>query len=662
MNAPTGPIRPMRKKTTVDRSQSTLPAIWERGPGNGAALPLALGPLQEARALLERWGASRRTILSVALADSAPDGVFELIGRAATAGTRVYVYGPPTLGNSAAQLACLRRPNVLARRGAMSPPATLVLAGRGEEGVALFGNSRLALSLNRDQAVSAFSCFLDLFWNEGLHEAYLQGDSFPFRPAREAAFDVVSPESGPVCWNPDVESEPFHSLVRFEPQGGPCPAIQNGLKLLYTPVQADGMERLVPLAQRGLDVLALERDFPYMAAGEDGGFILLRAPQGGRPLRILLDRTQADALRQALLRLKEGASWIFRQGARLADIRGEVRRPGRRDPEAIQKNVELDCGRVVAEQLWSMEEAAPSTRPEPPALALSVTYGHEIFPPSAPAGARPAPLALRWKEFDARQVRDLDEAVACLEKEPETPPALLERLKEFLGGQGAARKRLLGELRELRAALPLAGKPVEEAAAVAARVQALLEEVRAWQAERAGRLESERLRMEEQEQRAVHEREAAAATEKLAALEPALEAARDEERKARAELDAAGADAAPGPGERKARAKELRKRLHDLGNAVALKTAEVHRLREARDRRFSFRPPAPEKSRRESLFLSNRAEPLAVPAQALPACGTLLEQGGVLYLVVETWEEASRTREEAAALGARQVVAEGRRA
>ncbi len=653
-----GPIQPLRREELVDRSGTILDTCWERLSREAARVALPAGPLKEAGTLLAaRWKA--RSAL-VAVGSTPTTAILDQAFALAQAGSRVYVYGPATLGQSGEEMRRIRHRNLMIRRGAIVPAGEFLVTGRGERGYMLFKGSRWGLELDSEQSAALFTLGLDLFWNEGIDEAWLDGESLSFKKAREVSFDVVASESAAVAWSHESTFKLDGEDLWFEPLAGPHPEPTEGLRHLFTVPGSGNTSRLTALADRGGWIGSCDAPLPFVALGKERGVVFLAGgSEGERSIRVSMNRSQVDQLRKALVPLRESPSWAYRRNVRVGELRGDVWLPGRPAAEPVRDVVELVAADAQAASLADMGEARSPKRPEAPALAKSVRYAWNVNPPRAPRGAKPARLVGLWKEADEKLAKRIGLVESLLKAQPDPELGLLERLSSFLVPWKEKSSGLLAKTSELRQRLPVSQRPPDEARATEAQILQLLRDALALARERKGETEDARAEVEEQRQQREHDEVVRRATAELLELEPQLAAARLKHEAAQTALRSLESDQTISPEERRAKIKAQRREIHTIQGEVSVLAGQVGRAKELKDRPFAFKAGAIKKGGAEAVDVPDAdPEPVPLPEPVLPVAGDLLEHDGKLYLALSTWEDVERTQEYATLRKAQQVARE----
>jgi len=421
--------------------------------------------------------------------------------------------------------------------------------------------------------------------------------------------------------------------------------------------------------RQGTEIAWNETGLPDCSVSGTGG--VLQCSGAKRAVRILLDGEQASDLSAVLERALVDAPWRLRADAMLSDIEGDVWLPGAAGPAALVPEEPIACGAVPAASLRDMPSTEPGSLPAPSPLALRTTWRWTVSPPRLPEKIREDPLIASWRQLDEEVSRRIEHARSALKRIEDQEGVVQKAFAALAGpilGFGGTRKRLIGELDTLAKSTPSVIGPasastiLRDLAVVEGRVAALDADL--GDAERKAREDQDR---EEQRQ----------------AWEKAREAARRDLDTARQELAQFEADRARvedilprlnrgeyPEGLSKKDAKALRHQSEDeLGRLRKEIPARESRIREAEKvlaRPFEFHPrPAaragsgPGKGAASGAKFVPTASPSKVdnvPAEALPAAGTLVRAQDRRYLAISRWEDLEVGEREAGRLKASLVA------
>ncbi len=674
-----GPIGPLERSRRESRAEQHLDDAWERrgdasAPfGQRQALdraPDRFAPLLAAGDCAAALAAGPDAVVC-ALPASSPAEAVEAVLAAARDGARLYLLAEPTFGEG--RLSDLPGARVLVRQ-VSGLPAACLLGGRGRHGGIWLGTGSPAwwLPLSETQGEALFAALVHLFWHEARREAWTGGGEPVFRRVDGRPFDAPPPPPGaavelvragepPPVGEADLVHDP---LGRTGPGAAP--------RLLLRPPGPDTGSH-APLLDAGGEVLWDDLDLPpFSLSGCEGTLTL--AATGGWELRVRLEPDQAGALREVAEAARREPAWRLHRRVRLGDVRGDVQLPGTDAPSPLAPSVRLSAGRVLAERLLDMDGAEPAGWPEPPPLALEVTFDWRVDPPRAPKKAKEDALVRAWRELDrgsARRVEAVRRALSALEGRSRSLSGRFRSLAGALLGFDRRRGELAAEAEALSKERPSAYGP-EGAPAWLDRLAAL---ERGAQRLGADLGESERQAHEGEErrrQRREWEEGSRRAREEAEALGPRLEELEAELRSLDAEVVALGEEP-PLRGKRAQRTRRkkdqaLRQSRTNLEGRLRKDRSRLRSLQERAEAPFEYRPTRPTPvaggggGKGAARFVPPPAAASAdqVPAEALPSTGRLVRHGDTRYLVVARWEEVEEARAEASRLSARLVAPRGK--
>lgn len=645
-----GPIRSLPHVRVERRDDVRLSAAWiDRGADEAA--PSGLHTLSRMAREPERSGPGE--VVLVMLGTDAGQAERELLVHA-RAGARVYVIAPLQWKGGEHVRHLLDAPTVLVRK-VPEPPASAVHT-RKDARVWIGGG--WCLHLDGAQAEALRQVFLYAFWHEATEEAWSDGRRFEWRAAAACPFDV------PVV-APDAPVQIVEATRRLEPDGddafvhvttGAVPGHQ--LRRLWIRPGLVEHERLAALARQGTQVSWQDRGLPNIALGSGRGELLVLGRFAG--LRIQLRGAQIGDARTLLA---APARWRFAVDVRLGDPEYAnaslwlVGQAGARKLEAEQR-IELPV--VFARSLRAVPTAEPGQWPGPQPLALTVRYCWTVQPPAAPRGHVTDPLVTRWQAIDADwelRVDRVDVALQQAKRERGRLEIAWQTLARVMLGLGREQNEIADKLQKLRSRRPSELGPseaevvLEQLGKLETEVDALLgklddSEQKALEqqahAEQLGQWKATRAANEQQlvEKREVLDRgqqRLAEVGEQLSDVENRLKTATPPEHK---DLRVA-----------KQKLSDERARLERDSSRIG---DEITALERQIEQEFEFQPPARKstQSRRgRGRFVpeaSRRSSNIAIPDEALPEIGSLREQDGRRYLVIDSWEQLERGEQIAA--------------
>ncbi|MCO5166631.1 MAG: hypothetical protein M9894_09725 [Planctomycetes bacterium] len=436
-----GPLAPELKERTVDRSETTF-ALWESVAGGGACdLPwrkatdvvaAVTSLIGSAKSLVVATG---KTTTSGALLDAvlaSPPGAvrtYVYAGRHVESDRRVF----QALGSASDRL--------LMRLG-YDLPADWLVADAGRAGVLLVGppgaDRRWAVPVDGQLARSLFEAFHALFWHHATREALPDAAGVvAFRsplpaPTASRGNDVTLP-AGRLLIDGKLAELIAEADVRVLPDG----SVGGRAGIAFVPPKGDVT---VPkqLAAEATQVVWADAGLPRTAVSRERMVLDLVE----RPVALQLEWPRRDAIDMyhRLTKLAASPSWRFHARRRLADVTGEVLVEGATAPGKVVPVLTLDATEVTAPP-DRFDEAQPERLPDPPPLALRVTYRWKLLPLALPTGAREAELTRQWRavnEWATRRVETLRQALDGLEGEEKS---ILDRLRRWLSGHDELRRR-----------------------------------------------------------------------------------------------------------------------------------------------------------------------------------------------------------------------------
>ncbi|WP_428261748.1 hypothetical protein [Haliangium sp.] len=665
-----GPIGPLTRRETQDRSGESIATCWERGAdaqsrtavGEAAAGGDVLVPVSELgeRELL----AGDDDIRVVALGPAPPAAAVRAV-TSAPAGTRVYVVAAPEAPLEQIAAAAARRPElkVLVRRVDEVPTSALV-AGRGRCAGLFLAPSTDAeaawwLRLSEAQGAALFALSLRWFWYHAGEEAWLERGALRWGPTGAAPFDLPAPVSEAAVRAVSHDDLP-RARARWYDPAGRLPTRGQPARVLVPP-SGNGHDRLQSLVRDGVEVTYADLGLPLVTLSDKGGVVVLA--DAVERLQVTLTPTQTRALGAVIDRAAEAPRWRFRVEAQLGSVRGPVWLADAAAPVEPAEVQEIDGGRVTAATLADMH-AQPLPHREPPTpTARAAVWTWTVDPPRTPRSVQEDPLVLAWRTHDqhfeqrtqalaarlAQQQADIDalgrtfdELSGAVMGFKRANEALVEQSRPLVGTRLSSSSRVdaerrLGALIELEAESAKLARTLDEAVRTAREDRDRRQQREQWQARRdqAGR-------------------ELPAAQAKLAEIEAKL-----------AELEAEEVTRAEVTDERdrKAKRKKLKSDRHRLEQQRKSALNRVTQLTQQLEREFEHHArastSAPSDRRGGARFVPqvDPAAASALPAEDPPRVGRLVMASGAgagrtRYLIIERWEELTRGEREAERLAA----------
>ncbi len=682
MTSPSGAIAPWPRSITVPRGDVRLPVCWVRAPWARAEVggrrdllsPAELSPFLPLRGSVERVLLEGEA-LAIMLGPRPPPQVVDALLQAADRGVRVYVLAESGFGEGQRDVGLRERAQARVLVRTLSGlPVSAILSDRGARAGLWLGPTpdeepSFWLPLSAAQGEALFHTFLHLFWHDAQEEAWTGSGPLAFQKVPPRPFDVPLPgPREPVRLDdpraPVLSGVPGDAcyLARSAtlPDGAPRPSV------LFTPARASGQDALGALARAGTRVVWEDLGLPAFRVSAVAGVI--ECSSASRRLRIALEPPQAAALHRLAEHAAQHATFQLRSGITLAEIQGDAWLPGRPGPEPLIASVSCPTPPVDATELRAVATTTPPSRPEPPPLALAVIYTWKVLPPRAPPGASPADLVVAWKKLDAdveKQIAAARARLVGLEAKEGALGRTFVTLAGALLGFGRTRAELRQTLDELSGAPP-SQLGLEQARALVRRLTDADAGVTRLAAEvsEEGRKASETA--DREEQRRAWEEERQRATQALAACRADLaqaELRRDEADRERVQLAESG-DAV----DKKDR-KAKRSKLDDEAARLLARIRELEARIEGHEKTlgaaFVFRAspapgaaPAPARADTARFVPAPppRSPEQAVPADALPEVGQLVQHQGIRYLILAQWDEIDRGEACARRLGARLVA------
>lgn len=638
MNPTTDLIAPQAFEERIDHGDDVITA-WMAGEQPRALERFGRGVTDlEVAELLRRTSSS---VVEIALTARAPDVLRAFVRERARAGApRTYVHLPESMTTEAAGWvrAAGAGSSVVFRFGA-SPPADWVVFG--DEAMLFIGPSgaapRWVLDLGAAQARSLGSVFAWLFWHRATREL-LPGDADAatahpgVEPDAIGTSDAVQLPAGVLCPRGSEPAHPAHADIAVLPAGFEWPG---AARVVFTAPEATPLPAAEQRARAGATCVSAALDLPTAYLSSDRVGLVLGETR--LALRLDLDGPLATELYQVVDDVARRPAWRFHQTLRLSDAVGPIRRGPKQAIETVEAETVVDDGTVEAPELDPSTTARPPLG-QPKRLARTWVHRWRVTPPVAPTGARAAGLYEAWRQVDAfartqadlvRQrlgSSDANEAglseSAAFERRRRAIEAALDEVTETpLSAQPEAASRLLDQLVAQRAA--------------ADELLEAIAEARHTEREATRRAQAEKSH-EERITQAAHDleartRERATHEEALAKARTALEAAKDKHAR-----------------------KSASRKVEDATRAMAACDQAMQKLRPVLDARFVFTPSPRKPSARAALPVTP-----AVPDEALPAVGHLVEHGGRRFLELERWPQLEAAREDARRLDARLVAVRG---
>lgn len=436
-----GPLGPEQKERTVDRSETRL-SLWEAVAGGGTCdLPwrkageigTAVSPLiASAKFLVVATG---RTATSSALLDavlaSTPD----------TARAYVYAGRHVETDRRLAQALGSASERVLARLG-YDLPADWLIADGGRAGVLVIGppggERRWVVPVDGPLARSLFEAFHALFWHHATREALPDtSGAVAFRsplpaPTPSRGNDVVLPTGRLV-----IDGKPPELIAEADVRVVPNGEATGRAGIVFVPPKGD-VTVSRQLAAEMTQVVWADAGLPRAAVSRER--MVLDFVE--RPVSLQLEWPRRDSIDMyhRLSKLAITPSWRFHPQRRLADIAGEVLVEGAASAGRIVPTLTMDSDPVTA-PVDRFDEAEPERLPDPPPLALRVTYRWKLVPLALPNGAREAELTKKWRavnEWATRRVETLRQVLDGLDTEERS---IVDRLRSWLTGHDGLRRR-----------------------------------------------------------------------------------------------------------------------------------------------------------------------------------------------------------------------------
>jgi chaperonin cofactor prefoldin len=328
----------------------------------------------------------------------------------------------------------------------------------------------------------------------------------------------------------------------------------------------------------------------------------------------------------------------------------------------------VSCGRVEAPTLSSVPLTEARSRPAPQPLAKRVIWTWTVDPPRVPQGADHDPLIHQWNELDSefdRRLRTAHEGLDQIEAKRTSLLKRFSRLASEMLGFSRSREDLSHQASMINS-VPISSVGPIQAIERVQKLYELEERVEAVR-EELGKTEQEAIikeaREEQEHQWAAEQAKAQVRIAKIAEEKSTIETKIEEVHDAFGELNTI-ADRK----DRRARSKRLKSDQERLEKRLGELESEEKRHRELLESPFEFRHPRPSPSKgapkkgRKGRFVpevTSRPE-LRIPAEALPAVGTLRVRQESRFLIINGWDDLEGGEAEAKRLGARLVApAEG---
>lgn len=685
MNA--GPIQPLPRTQTDDRSDTRLASAWIGGVTEAApprVMPgTALALDADAPAMMPR---SSEPVLVMLAGEHV--AATRVLLHAADAGARVYVLAPPGWGESSADpgLAGRRKASVLVRR-VPEVPVSGVLGGGAAYlwlGPSRTGPAPWRLGLDASQTAALRQVFLRLFWHHAIDEAWTGAAGLAFRAVGEGPFDVPEPtRTAPVLLlpgKPQLDASMRGALVNLTAGEPP----ESGPKQLWFVPSGEHHPRLTGLLRSGCEIVAGALALPDLCITSGAGRLLLPGERG----RLAIDLNAAQAADLGRVLVGE-PTWRFGAQVRLGDHAGQrgVRfwLAGAAAAEQLQDDQTLAIGDLHADSLRATLTLRPGSWPAPQPLALRARFSWRAMPPRLGAGSTEDPLIARWRELDgehAARITRVRDDLTVTEHDRGRVGKAFARLMGAMLGFKRTQTELERTLDELGRACPSAAGPrrapdlLERVAQVEARVRELWGNLA--DQERKAALEDERNRQELEWKMAVE-----SARREVETRKRDLAAAQQRRPELVAELAALEVQPKhpdpkhpdpkqpdpkqPDPKQQRdllARKKRGADELVTLDKKIQRLAAELATHEQRRDAPFVFKPPtdagprAPQSGARFVPAAPVTRSPDPVPAEALPEVGALRVHKRQRYLVIERWEDLAAGEPVAVRLQARLVAPE----
>ncbi len=662
----TGRISAVKREKLERRDDTRLASAWVEQPTTRST-PTGLAWLKP-RAHGPR-GPIERGVPMLAMIDSAESPALSALEAHAEGGERTYVLAPGGWGKGPIEARLKAFPRMLIRTlrevpvSALHTPSTAMMWFGGTAA----GPTPWQLHLDDVQGESLRLLFLRLFWHEAVEEAWTGDRQFTFRPPGDRPFDVpIQGQESPLRLVPNdtrLDTTSDHSLVRLG--SGPLP--RTTPKHLWWPPSGEHHAKLVSLARKGAHIQWDDRDLPDLAVGAVGGVVLLP----GRTARLRLQLTTAQAADAAKI-LEQAGSWAFRDDVRLGDCANakQVWLPDAARAQSTEPEEVIPLPDVQAPSLRQVAASSPSAFPEAHPLTLSARYQWSVALPHAPVDAQEDALMARWRDVDGdwtRRVEAIRAAVVGASADRTRISAAFTRLVGAVLGFERTQEQLAGEIDALTGETPSLAGP-DGAVNLFARLIKLEERTRTHgrelhDAERTARESDER-----EAQESAWRARVAASHRDLPAQKAALADAETRGRDLQRDMVQVGEATAAAEGSASKDALAQQKKVSDeqakLKRTVAALRHEIAALEQSAAEPFVFAPP-PHKTNFKSQS-GNRFVPpttpdkatLAVPEDALPEVGRLLQHRGKRYLVIDDWTALDSGERSAERLGARLVAGE----
>lgn len=644
-----GAIRRVVRERREDRANVTVPTAWV---GNGQVKRAWSGGSWLSRHWPGSLGSETGPVLVMLGADSA---AHETLKRQLVGGARAYVLVGP-----ASDLDVPPK-NALVRRVPEVPVSALHSA---TESRAWLGGG-LSLKLDGQQAEALRQTFLRLFWHEATEEAWLDGQQFVWRPARERPFDIPEvPASAAIRWEaPDARLDVELRGARAHLTTDEPPPVAP--RRLWFRAGAAHHDRLAKLAQSGSEVIWDDLDLPDLAISESAEALL---PGTRGRLRIRL--TAAQAMEAGAL-LDEGAAWTFRTDVRVGDpeLRGaSFWLSGEAAARSIEEQELIDVPNVSAPSLREAHTTEPSSWPPPQPLALAALYRWSVLPPCVPTGSEEDQLVKRWRELDEAWTKRIAVVRDALQNS-DRDRSRLGKFSQLLGGLlGFERthKELLNEAATLEAERPSKVGPTGTST-----LMTRLDKLGNAAKEHQGDLEDAEHKAREEEEQEKQRTEWAAQVERARKDAEETRKELDREQKRESELadeatniEVRAKDVTPeekkdlevkrkkNGDERKTNEKAVKKLRYDLkkheddaARPFTFNVAKLDSKGQSQGKRFVPTATAAPSSNK-------------IPEDALPEVGSLRTHKGQRYLVIDVWEDLDAGEQAAARLSAKLVAPE----
>jgi hypothetical protein len=682
MTHPSGAIAPWLRSMTVPRGDVRLPVCWVRAPWARAEAgarrdvlsPLELSPFLPLQANVRNASLDGDSLAFI-LGPKPPPDAIEAMLFAADRGARVYVLAGPGFGEGQRDVGLRERAQARVLVRTLSGlPVSAILSGRGVRAGVWLGRApdeapSFWLPLSAAQGEALFQTFLHLFWHEAQEEAWTGSGPLVFQKVPPRPFDVPLPGPRAPVRLEDPKAPALSGVpgdACYLPLSATLPDSASRPAVLFTPARAAGQDALAALARAGTRVVWQDLGLPAFRVGAAAG--AMECASASLRLRISLEPEQAAALHRLAVHAAQHAAFQLGAGIALSEIQGDAWLPGRPSPEPLITSVDCPTKPVDAIELRAVTTTDTTSRPEPPPLALAVVYRWKVLPPRVPSGVKPADLVDAWNKLDADVEKQIGAARARLVDLEAKEGALGRKFTALAGallGFGRTRAELRRTVDELSGAPPsrlgpegargLLRRLVDAEAGVARLAGEVIEEGR--KASEAAERDQQQRAWEEEKQRA---RQALAACR--AELTQA-EQRRDEAYQELATLTEGGDAVAQK--DRKARRSKLEDDAARLSTRIREVEARIEGHEKALAAAFVFRASsAPGAGSAPARIDGPRFVPgppprppeQAVPGDALPEVGQLVQREGIRYLIITQWEELDRGEACAQRLSARLVA------